>query len=308
MKEKNKKAETKKDFRDTSSNRSYETDPALKDIAFKLKDRCSSLRIQEDKAQITEQFPGFNISSPSQNEITHFVKEIGDVSGLQSDFKESLSKIANTFNKAITNLQDHEKVNYQLRELLIGNFFHTARALAVAVEARDPYTGGHSDRVFQMATEIGKRCNISAIEQLYLEGGALLHDVGKIAIRDGVLLKPGPLTDLEYKEMQLHTIVGAQMVKKLNCLHGCIDTVLFHHERIDGYGYPYGLKGDEIPITARITSVADAYDAMTTNRIYRKALSHEQGLEEIIRNSGTQFDSEVVKVFTKWWEETFQKD
>ena len=191
--------------------------------------------------------------------------------------------------------------------MLIETFFQTARALAVAVEARDPYTGGHSDRVFQIATTIGKRCNISTVEQMHLEGGALLHDVGKIGIRDGVLLKPGPLTDSEYKEMQLHPIIGAHMVEKLNCLHGCIDAVLFHHERIDGYGYPYGIKGTEIPITARITSIADAYDAMTTNRVYRKALSHEHAVEEIVRNSGTQFDPEIVRVFVKWWEETYSE-
>ena len=94
----------------------------------------------------------------------------------------------------------------------------------------------------------------------------------------------------------------------MNCLYGCIEAVLFHHERMDGYGYPYGIKGSEIPMNARITSVADAYDAMTTNRIYRKAIGHERALEEIIRNSGTQFDPEIVKVFVGWWEESFQKN
>ena len=122
-----------------------------------------------------------------------------------------------------------------------------------------------------------------------------------------MLLKPGPLTDSEYKEMQLHPIIGAGMVKKLKCLCGCVNVVLLHHERMDGYGYPYGMKGKEIPLIARITSVVDAYDAMTTNRIYRRALSHELAIEEIIRNSGTQFDPEVVKIFVGWWGETFQK-
>ena len=305
MKEKNKKADIKNEHIETSSKRSYETDPTLKDLSSTLKDKCSSLRIQEDTSQSIEQAPNFDRLYPSHHKISRFVNEIGDTPELQTDFQESLSKIANTFNKAFINLEDCETANHQIRELLVENFFHTARALAVAVEARDPYTGGHSDRVFQIAMELGKRCNISAIEQLHLEGGSLLHDVGKIAIRDGVLLKPGPLTDSEYKEMQLHTIIGAQMVKRLNSLHGCIDAVLFHHERMDGYGYPYGLKGKEIPLVARITSIADAYDAMTTNRVYRKALSHEYALEEIIRNSGTQFDPEIVKEFVKWWEETF---
>lgn len=296
LKERNKKAEIKKeDLIETRSKKSYETDPTLKDLALKLKSRCSSLREEEDTIQFL-----------SGHEISSFAKEIGDLPELKLDLKDTLNKISNTFSKAIVNFKYSEKINDQFKELLIENFFHTARALAVAVEARDPYTGGHSDRVFQIAMALGKRCNISAAEQLYLEGGALLHDVGKIAIRDGVLLKPGPLTDSEYKEMQLHTIIGAQMIKKLNCLQKCADAVLFHHERMDGYGYPYGLKGEEIPIIARITSIADAYDAMTTNRVYRKALSYEQGLEEIVRNSGTQFDPEIVKVFVKWWEKTFQ--
>ena len=301
MKSKSKKSEIQRQVESTSK-RSYENDPTLKDLASTLKNRCSSLRYQEASTD------GINFDRicPSQDEISTLVNAIGDTKELESDFKKSLNKIANIFTKAFTSLEEHETVNHQIRELLIENFFHTARALAVAVEARDPYTGGHSDRVFQISMELGKRCNITPIQQMHLEGGALLHDVGKIAVRDGVLLKPGPLTDSEYKEMQMHTIAGAQMVKRFNCLSGCIDAVLFHHERIDGYGYPYGLKGEEIPFVARITSIADAYDAMTTNRIYRKAISHEYALEEVIRNSGTQFDPEIVRIFVKWWEEHFQ--
>ena len=301
LKQKNKKAETKKYTVGTNSNRSYEPDPTLKDLASTLKDKSSALRYEE----ISEQLECSDKLYPSHDEILTLVNEMGDTKELKSDLKESLNKIAITFNKAFVNSKDTQTVNNKIRELLVENFFHTARTLAVAVEARDPYTGGHSDRVFQLSMELGRRCNITAIEQMHLEGGALLHDVGKIAVRDGVLLKPGPLTDSEYKEMQMHTIAGAQMVKRLDCLQGCIDAVLFHHERIDGYGYPYGLKGKEIPLIARITSIADAYDAMTTNRIYRKALSHEQALEEIIRNSNTQFDPEIVRVFVKWWEENF---
>ncbi len=299
MKSKSKKAEIKRDIAQESSKKSFETDPTLKDLASALKDRCSDLRHEEEIVSPES-------LCPSQDEISSLVNSIEDTYELHSDLKESLSKIANTFTKALINSKDTEMVNQKIRELLVENFFHTARALALAVEARDPYTGGHSDRVFQISMQLGKRCNISAIEQMHLEGGALLHDVGKIAVRDGVLLKPGPLTDSEYKEMQMHTIAGSQIVKKMDCLQGCVDAVLFHHERIDGYGYPYGLKGKEIPLIARITSIADAYDAMTTNRIYRKALSHEQALEEIISNSGTQFDPEIVRVFTKWWEENFQ--
>lgn len=298
MEDKIRKAETKKDSGGINSKRSFEADPVLKNLYSSLEDKHSALR-----KELTHDGVDFEKLFPSYKDITTLVNKIGEVPELGVDFKQSLAKIAKTFSNAFTSIKTQEKATFQIRELLVENFFLTARALIIAVEARDPYTGGHSDRVFQMATELGKRCSVSPVEQLYLEGGSLLHDVGKIAIRDGVLLKPGPLTDLEYKEMQLHTIFGAQIVKKLNCLHGCIDAVLFHHERIDGYGYPYGLKGDEIPLVAKITSIVDAYDAMSTNRIYRKALTHEQALEEIIRNSGTQFDTEIVKIFIKWWEE-----
>lgn len=283
------------------SKKSYETDPSLKDLACKLHNRTDYSEANSNNS------PNFENLSLSSDEISLFAKEVDNIPKLKLDYKGSLNKIAKTFSKAFSSSAFYEEANSQIKEMLIETFFQTARALAVAVEARDPYTGGHSDRVFQIATAIGKRCNINPTEQMHLEAGALLHDVGKIGIRDGVLLKAGPLTDSEYKEMQLHPIIGAHMVEKLNCLHGCIDAVLFHHERIDGYGYPYGIKGNEIPIIARITSIADAYDAMTTNRVYRKALSHETALEEIIRNSGTQFDPEIVKVFVSWWEETFQK-
>lgn len=305
MKEKEKRAEVKEHLAKSASKMSYEPDPSLKDLACKLHERSKILRHEEQSKAETIKL-SFDDSYPTENEISLFAKENGHLPELKSEFKECLNVISNVFTKAMTNTGDFEEINFQIQKMLVENFFQTARALAISVEARDPYTGGHSDRVFQIATVLGKRCNISYTEQMYLEGGALLHDVGKIGIRDGVLLKPGPLTDSEYKEMQLHPVIGGQLVKRLNCLFGCMDAVLFHHERMDGYGYPYGLKGKDIPLTARITSIADAYDAMTTNRVYRRALSHEDALEEILRNSGTQFDPDIVKEFIKWWEEKFQ--
>ena len=280
------------------SKKSFEPDPTLKDIAVVLDAESEKLRTEG-----FGKFSSFENLHLTSKEISDYAREVDSLPKLKTDYKDSLCKIADTFRKSFTAIAQVDEANKQIQEILIENFFQTARALAIAVEARDPYTGGHSDRVFQIAKALGNDCNITAKERLHLEAGALLHDVGKIGIRDGVLLKPGPLTDTEYKEMQLHTIIGAHMVEKLNCLNGCVDVVLLHHERMDGYGYPYGLKGEQIPLIARITSIADAYDAMTTNRVYRKALSHEYALEEIISNSGTQFDPDIVKVFIKWWEE-----
>ncbi len=304
MKEEIKKPNTKDRQHHHESKKSYESDPTLKDLAFTLHKKSTDLREESSDFYNGEYFENLYLTN---DEISEFAKEVDNLPKLKIDHKDSLKKIATAFAKAFASPAYYKEANSHIQKMLVESFFQTAKALAIAVEARDPYTGGHSERVFQMATILGKRCNISAKEQLHLEAGSLLHDVGKIGIRDGVLLKPGPLTDSEYKEMQLHPIIGAHMVEKLNCLHGCIDAVLFHHERMDGYGYPYGIKGNEIPIIARITSIVDAYDAMTTNRIYRKALSHEHAIEEIMRNSGTQFDPEIVRVFVKWWEETFQK-
>lgn len=305
MKEKNKKAETKQLSVVHISKKSYETDPTLKEIASTLEDKSGTLR-NDEIIHSSDYKLAFDESYPTGSDVSLFAREAGDLPELKQEFKDSLDVISKVFSNAFSNHKEYEEMNFHLQKMLIENFFQTARALAISVEARDPYTGGHSDRVFQISTELGKRCNLGPKEQMYLEGGALLHDIGKIGIRDGVLLKAGPFTDSEYKEMQLHPIIGSQIVKRLNCLFGCNDAVLFHHERMDGYGYPYGLKGKDIPFIARIISIADAYDAMATNRVYRKALSHEDVLEEIIRNSGTQFDPEIVKVFAQWWEERIQ--
>jgi HD-GYP domain-containing protein (c-di-GMP phosphodiesterase class II) len=143
-------------------------------------------------------------------------------------------------------------------------------------------------------------------EQFNLEGGALLHDIGKIGIKDDVLFKPSSLTFDEYSIMKTHVILGANIVSQVPDLKRCLEPILFHHERIDGKGYPHGISGKEIPMIAKITSVADAYDAMTTNRVYMPARSPEAGLEEVIRFSGTQFEPEVVEAFVEWWHKKYQ--
>jgi HD-GYP domain-containing protein (c-di-GMP phosphodiesterase class II) len=185
-------------------------------------------------------------------------------------------------------------------------FYNIAKALIYALEIKDPYTSGHSYRVFKISKELGKMFDLPENEQFNLEGGALLHDIGKIGIKDDVLFKPSSLTFDEYSIMKTHVILGANIVSQVPDLKRCLEPILFHHERIDGKGYPHGISRKEIPMIAKITSVADAYDAMTTNRVYMPARSPEAGLEEVIRFSGTQFEPEVVEAFVEWWQKKYQ--
>lgn len=163
------------------------------------------------------------------------------------------------------------------------------------IDAKDPYTRGHSKRVAMYAAEIAKRMGLSEdeIQNIYYAG--LLHDAGKISIPDAVLNKPGKLTDEERLLIQNHTIAGGKMLKQLSSIRGIRETALYHHERFDGSGYPEGLKGDSIPLYARIVGVADSYDAMSSNRVYRRHLNKDDIIEEIQKGSGTQFDPDIVK-------------
>lgn len=186
-------------------------------------------------------------------------------------------------------------------------FYNIAKALIYALEIKDPYTSGHSYRVFKIAKELGLMFNLSEDDQFNLEGGSLLHDIGKIGIKDDVLFKPSSLSFEEYTIMKTHVILGANIVSQIPNLKRCLEPILFHHERIDGKGYPHGMTDNEIPFIAKITSVADAYDAMTTNRVYMPARSPEEGLEEVIRFSGTQFEPVVVEAFVEWWHKKFKE-
>ena len=177
-------------------------------------------------------------------------------------------------------------------------YLEAIRALAMALDARDPYTAGHSERVSALSVAIGRgmRLDVSMLEVLRL--GALLHDIGKIGISDDLLRKPGPLTADEFEVIKTHPTVGSRILRNVRFLEPHLSVVELHHERPDGRGYPYGLKGCEIPVLARIVHVADAYDAMTSARAYRPALPAAAGLAELRRCAGTHFDAEVVSALT----------
>lgn len=185
------------------------------------------------------------------------------------------------------------------RQELQEAYLATVRVLAAAIETRDAYTGGHVERVAAYSVAIGRELGWDA-ERLYrLELGALLHDVGKIGIADDILRKPDRLTDEEWVIMRQHPEVGARMLQHVPFLRHSLGCVLYHHERFDGRGYPTGLAGAAIPLEARVVAVADAFDAMTSTRPYRRALPLAVALAEIERCRGTQFDPEVADAFLR---------
>ena len=168
------------------------------------------------------------------------------------------------------------------------------RALASALDARDPYTAGHSDRVSVLSVAICRQLNLPAADVEVVRLGALLHDIGKIGIPDDVLRKPGALTAAEFDIIKQHPVIGARMLRSVAFLAPHIPIVELHHERPDGQGYPKGLRGDEIPLDARIVHVADAYDAITSARAYRSARPPAEALRELWRCAGTHFHADIV--------------
>lgn len=176
----------------------------------------------------------------------------------------------------------------------------TLSSLIDALELRDTYTSFHSARVtLYVKTLLDELLDLPVIERERIAVASRLHDIGKVAVRDAVLLKPGPLSPEERLEMQSHSAVGADLVGQLETYRPCVDVIRHHHERWDGLGYPDKLASEQIPLGARVIAIADAFDAMTTDRPYRLALSYEEAIGELIRNKAIQFDAELVDSFVR---------
>jgi putative nucleotidyltransferase with HDIG domain len=185
----------------------------------------------------------------------------------------------------------------------------TLEALVLALDARDRETKGHSLRVAAYTMTIARQLRIEegTTEWIDMQRGALLHDVGKIGVPDFILHKPGPLTPEEWDDMKRHPRIGFEMLRDISFLSGAASIVKAHHERFDGKGYPKGLMGDQIPLGARIFTIADAFDAMTSDRPYRKALTLDMAREEVVKHSGTQFDPQVVQAFLLVFDEIVEQ-
>ncbi|MGB2709893.1 MAG: HD-GYP domain-containing protein [Conexibacter sp.] len=194
-------------------------------------------------------------------------------------------------------LAAHERAAEQRARELTRSYEATVRALADAVEARDAYTARHAERVAAYSLEIAQACGLKTDETPQLEFGFLLHDIGKIAISDAILHKPGHLTDPERDEMRRHPVIGEEIVAGIDFLGSAREVVRSHHERWDGTGYPDRLAGEQIPISARVFAVADTFDAVTSDRPYRAASSFAKARRVITAAAGTQFDPDVARAF-----------
>ncbi len=198
----------------------------------------------------------------------------------------------------VTTIRSRLERNQQLMLVQLQRAYEsTLIMLANVIELRDKYTRGHIERVMNYAIAIAERLGWTDGQLRSLRFGAILHDIGKIYIRESILRKPGPLTPEEWVEMKQHAAIGADLLKSIDYLSGAIPIIRHHHERWDGRGYPDGLAGEEIPQGARIVAVADSFDAMTTMRVYQDAVAQEKAISEIKAGIGVRYDPQVVEAF-----------
>ena len=191
------------------------------------------------------------------------------------------------------------RYSFKLYMEMRGLYLSTIKTLSKTIEAKDPYTSGHANRVMEYSVLLAEALELSYEKIQDIRMAAILHDLGKIAINDDILNKGGKLTAEEYEQIMKHPIIGAEIIDNISFLRDVKEIIKYHHERYDGKGYPEGLEGDEIPLEACILAIADSYDAMTSDRPYRKALDKEVALQEIKNNAGTQFHPYLAEIFVK---------
>jgi HD-GYP domain-containing protein (c-di-GMP phosphodiesterase class II) len=213
-----------------------------------------------------------------------------------------IHELGQDFNRMSGHVQSYvgqlEQAAQANRELFIGSM----RAFTAAIDAKDPYTKGHSERVAAYSRVISKFLDLSPEMEHRVWVGALMHDVGKIGIEDGILKKGGVLTDDEYEVMKLHPVIGAQIMSRIEQLKEMLPAIRWHHEAWNGKGYPDGLRGEQIPLMARIVGIADSFDAITTNRPYQRAFEPDFAVKTITRLAGARFDAKIVTAFLRAFE------
>jgi len=187
--------------------------------------------------------------------------------------------------------------NFELNQNIEETYFQTLLTLARAVEAKDPYSGGHLERVSEYVERTADKMRLDKGAKKLLKGGAILHDLGKLGIQDDILKKQGKFTPEEYEVMKQHAVIGENILRPLRSMDKLSKLVRHHHEHYDGSGYPDGLKGDEIPLLSRILTIADVYDALTTKRPYKKAMSPNESVKTLRAYKGNMFDPNLVEIF-----------
>ena len=212
--------------------------------------------------------------------------------------RRNLEERTEAYHRHLEEMIQERSAKLQKAHLLLKKaHLDSVKALVEAIDAKDPYTRGHSNRVRSSSVRVAKKLGLGKQRVENLEFAALLHDIGKIGIKDEVLQKKSPLTEGEFRSIQEHPLIGVKILEEIEILKDIIPVIRHHHERFDGGGYPDGLAGEKIPLEARILTVADSFDAMTSFRPYRPALSLPEALAELERGQGTQFDLRVLEIF-----------
>lgn len=244
--------------------------------------------------ELAKMFNVFNIAAVPLNPGGHAQGALIAWNHEKGEFSSGDLKFLSTIAAQTSGVLESAYLYQRLQETFRG----VVRAMAIAVDAKSRWTAGHSIRVTRYAVELAHAIGLpeSDTEKVNLSG--LLHDLGKIGIPDAILDKPARLTEDEWKVMMQHPIIGYEMLKDIWQFKGeILEGILYHHERIDGKGYPFGLKGDEIPFMGRLLAVADGFDAMTSDRPYRAGMPKEKALQILMEGAGTQWDKELVKAF-----------
>lgn len=288
------------------SSSSYENNEILKGFGKDISEKAQAcildfLGSDENPCLVSEPGKHLHLDAPVKSFMVVPLKIREKIFGVASAFIFQENRFFNEkdiyYMNFITQKAASAIENIALYENIYENLFSTLFAFVTALEVRDLYTRKHSSRVAKYAQMIAEEMNCTEEELDVINFAGSLHDIGKIGIRDDILLKPGRLTDDEYEKIKEHPVIGADIISKLGLWDREMEIIRHHHERYDGKGYPDGLKGDQIPKLSRILSVADCYDAMASDRSYRSKMEKTKVLEILGENSGTQFDPDVIQAF-----------